>query len=79
MTTLSPIRTRFALLALALGGLTVANLVGVPAITFLGQAALMDVGGDSQTLAAAANHSALNLGNSLGAVLGGTVIAASFG
>jgi DHA1 family inner membrane transport protein len=39
----------------------------------------MDVAGESQTLAAAANHSALNLGNSLGAALGGAVIAAGFG
>ena len=30
-------------------------------------------------MAAAANHSALNLGNSLGAFLGGAVIAAGFG
>jgi DHA1 family inner membrane transport protein len=43
------------------------------------QTRLMDVAGDSQTLAAAANHSALNLGNSLGAYLGGVVIAAGFG
>ena len=43
------------------------------------QTRLMDVAGESQTLAAAANHSALNLGNSLGACLGGAVIAAGFG
>ena len=43
------------------------------------QTRLMDVAGESQTLAAAANHSALNHGNSLGAVLGGAVIAAGFG
>ena len=43
------------------------------------QTRLMDVAGDSQTLAAAANHSALNIGNSLGAYLGGVVIAAKFG
>ena len=43
------------------------------------QARLMDVAGESQTLAAAANHSSLNLGNSLGAFLGGVVIAAGFG
>ena len=43
------------------------------------QTRLMDVAGESQTLAAAVNHSALNLGNSLGAFLGGTVIAAGFG
>ncbi|MDJ0334611.1 MFS transporter [Salinibacterium sp. G-O1] len=43
------------------------------------QTRLMDVAGDSQTLAAAINHSALNLGNSLGAWLGGVTIAAGFG
>lgn len=39
----------------------------------------MDVAHDSQSIAAALNHSALNLGNSLGAFLGGIVIAAGFG
>ena len=43
------------------------------------QTRLMDVAGESQTLAAAVNHSALNIGNSLGAFLGGAVIAAGFG
>lgn len=43
------------------------------------QTRLMDVAGDSQTIAAAVNHSALNLGNSLGAYLGGVVIAAGLG
>ncbi|MCB2413781.1 MFS transporter [Demequina sp. TTPB684] len=43
------------------------------------QTRLMDVAGDSQTLAAAVNHSALNIGNSLGAALGGAVIAAGLG
>jgi DHA1 family inner membrane transport protein len=43
------------------------------------QTRLMDVAGDSQTLAAAANHSALNIGNSLGAYLGGVAITAGFG
>ena len=43
------------------------------------QSRLMDVAGDSQTLAAAANHAALNIGNSLGAYLGGLTIAAGFG
>ncbi|WP_061962084.1 MFS transporter [Demequina flava] len=43
------------------------------------QTRLMDVAGDSQTMAAALNHSALNLGNSLGAILGGAVITAGFG
>ena len=43
------------------------------------QTRLMDVAGDSQTLAAALNHSALNLGNALGAFLGGLVVVAGFG
>ncbi|WP_395639555.1 MFS transporter [Pseudolysinimonas sp.] len=43
------------------------------------QTRLMDVAGESQTLAAAVNHSALNLGNSLGAFVGGAVIAAGWG
>jgi DHA1 family inner membrane transport protein len=43
------------------------------------QTRLMDVAGDSQALAAAINHSALNLGNSLGAYLGGVTIAAGLG
>jgi DHA1 family inner membrane transport protein len=43
------------------------------------QTRLMDVAGESQTLAAAVNHSALNIGNALGAFLGGAVIAAGWG
>lgn len=43
------------------------------------QTRLMDVAGDSQTLAAAINHASLNLGNSLGAALGGVVVAAGLG
>ena len=43
------------------------------------QTRLMDVAGDAQTMAAAVNHSALNLGNSLGAFLGGAAIAAGLG
>ncbi|HET8779965.1 MAG TPA: MFS transporter [Agromyces sp.] len=43
------------------------------------QARLMDVARDSQSIAAALNHSALNIGNSLGAVLGGIAIAAGLG
>ncbi len=43
------------------------------------QTRLMDVAGDSQTLAAALNHAALNVGNSLGAFLGAVVIAAGLG
>lgn len=43
------------------------------------QTRLMDVAGDNQSIAAALNHSALNMGNSLGAFLGGTVIALGWG
>ena len=61
-------------------------LVGLFAVGFAAsalspaiQTRLMDVAGDSQTLAAAVNHSSLNLGNSLGAYIGGVTIAAGFG
>jgi MFS transporter, DHA1 family, inner membrane transport protein len=47
----------------------------IPAMT----ARLMDVSHDGKALAAALNHSALNVGNALGAGLGGLVIAAGFG
>ena len=71
-------------------GLTAASVPGLfISIFFIGafvsaasptiQARLMDVAHDSQSIAAALNHSALNLGNSLGAFLGGIVIAAGFG
>ncbi|WP_243077068.1 MFS transporter [Microbacterium sp. SS28] len=43
------------------------------------QTRLMDVAEDNQSIAAALNHSALNMGNSLGAFLGGTVIALGWG
>lgn len=43
------------------------------------QTRLMDVAGDSQALAAAINHSSLNIGNSLGAYLGGVAIGAGLG
>ncbi|WP_426324326.1 MFS transporter [Microbacterium sp. E-13] len=43
------------------------------------QTRLMDVAQDNQSIAAALNHSALNIGNSLGALLGGVVIAAGWG
>lgn len=43
------------------------------------QIRLMDVAGDAQTVAAALNHSALNLANASGAALGGAVIAAGMG
>jgi len=43
------------------------------------QTRLMDTATDAQTLAAALNHSALNVANALGAWLGGVVIAAGLG
>jgi DHA1 family inner membrane transport protein len=76
-----------SLLFLALTAHSVVGLlVGVFAVGASAQAIapaiqtrLMDVAGESQTIAAAVNHSALNIGNSLGAALGGVVIAAGFG
>jgi len=43
------------------------------------QSRLMEVAGESQVIGAALNHSAMNLGNSVGAYLGGAVIAAGLG
>ncbi|WP_431279817.1 MFS transporter [Leifsonia poae] len=43
------------------------------------QTRLMDVAHDSQSIAAALNHSALNIANAAGAFLGGLTIAAGFG
>lgn len=43
------------------------------------QSRLMSVAGDNQSIAAALNHSALNIGNALGAFLGGLVIAHGLG
>jgi DHA1 family inner membrane transport protein len=43
------------------------------------QLRLMSVAGEAQTLGAAMNHSSLNIGNALGAWLGGLVIAAGWG
>ncbi|WP_413232382.1 MFS transporter [Mycolicibacterium sp. 120266] len=43
------------------------------------QTRLMDVAHDAQTLAAALNHSSLNIANATGAWIGGVVIAAGYG
>ncbi len=43
------------------------------------QTRMMDVAEDNQSIAAALNHSALNIGNALGAFLGGAVIAFGLG
>jgi DHA1 family inner membrane transport protein len=76
-----------ALLLLAFSAQTLAGLlVGVflvggsaAALSPTIQTRLMDVAHDSQSIAAALNHSALNLGNALGAYLGGVVVAAGLG
>ena len=82
----------FGVFSVALAGLalTAQNVIGLLVFLFLvaGAAAalspaiqtrLMDVAGDSQTLAAAVNHASLNIGNSVGAALGGVVVAAGLG
>jgi MFS transporter, DHA1 family, inner membrane transport protein len=43
------------------------------------QTRLMDVAGESQSLAAALNHSAFNVANALGPLLGGMAVAAGWG
>lgn len=53
----------------------VLSQITVPAV----QLRLLDVAGDYQSIGAALNHSALNIGNSVGAAFGGVVIAAGFG
>jgi len=78
------------LLALVAFSLTVQHvvgaMVGIFLISALGsltlpalQTRLMDVAGDAQSLAAAGNHASLNVGNALGALLGGAVLAAGYG
>jgi MFS transporter, DHA1 family, inner membrane transport protein len=82
----------FALLAIALVGLALTGNTFVGALVFLFalgaasgglspgiQTRLINVAGDSQTLAAAVNHASLNIGNSIGAALGGVVVAAGLG
>ncbi|MDL9945904.1 MFS transporter [Gordonia sp. ABSL11-1] len=76
--------------SLALFGLTLQNVWAAMILSFaIGlsgastipalQTRLMDVADDAQTLAAALNHSALNIANAAGAWLGGVVIAAGHG
>lgn len=76
--------------ALAFLDLTVRNPVGLfvgvfaigaatSALAPAMQVRLQDAAPDSRTIAAALNHSSLNIGNALGAALGGAVIAAGFG
>ncbi|AMM22464.1 arabinose ABC transporter permease [Frondihabitans sp. PAMC 28766] len=88
-------RTMFAgfaglLIALAGYALTAHTLPGIFVFAFLLgcagsvispaiQTRLMVVAGDAQVIGAALNHSAFDIGNSLGAYLGGVVIAAGLG
>jgi DHA1 family inner membrane transport protein len=62
----------------ALGGLFLIGAAG-SAIAPALQTRLMDVAHDAQTLAAALNHSALNVANATGAWVGGLVITAGYG
>ncbi|HEY5230172.1 MAG TPA: MFS transporter [Galbitalea sp.] len=84
--------TFFGLTGLGLFGLwmTAHSVIGVLVFLFLIggsiaalspsiQTRLMNVAGDSQTLAAAINHASLNIGNSVGAALGGAAVAAGLG
>jgi DHA1 family inner membrane transport protein len=52
-----------------------ANALVIPSL----QTRLIRISGDAQLIAAALNHSAFNVGNSLGAILGGAAIAAGLG
>jgi len=58
-----------------------AGLIGLTqaALTPAIQTRLIAAAGDAALLGAATNHAAFNVGNSLGAALGGAVIAAGFG
>lgn len=62
-----------AITALFFIGFTVLGLAGTL------QTRLMDIAGDSQSLAASLNHSALNIANALGAFLGGWVLSHHYG
>jgi DHA1 family inner membrane transport protein len=76
-----------ALLLLALTAATPVGLfLGVAAVGFASaalspaiQVRLMDVAHGGPTIAAAVNHSSLNIGNALGAALGGLAIGSGFG
>lgn len=60
-----------------LAGFLVTVIGSVLALGFM--ARLMDAAGHAQTLGAAMSHASLNMGNALGAWLGGVVIAAGYG
>jgi DHA1 family inner membrane transport protein len=90
----SPVRSIYAILLMIAASLAIfafasASPVAVIFASFLVaagvalgpalQTRLMDVAADAQTLAATLNHAALNIGNALGAWLGGVAIAAGGG
>lgn len=62
-------------LILSVMAMTSLSSVMIPAI----QTRLLDVSGDAQTLASALNHASLNIGNTIGAALGGLVISLGYG
>ncbi len=62
------------------GLVTIFLVSGIGAVLVVNlQLRLMEVAGRAQTLGAALNHASLNIGNALGAWLGGLVIAAGWG
>ncbi len=62
------------------GLVTIFLISGIGAVLVVNlQLRLMEVAGEAQTLGAALNHASLNVGNALGAWLGGLVIAAGWG
>lgn len=65
----------------AVAGIINSGVIGLLGSTLVPnlQTRLMDVAGEAQTLAAALNHSALNMANAAGAAVGGAVIAAGYG
>jgi DHA1 family inner membrane transport protein len=80
----------FLIVALVSLAMTASSVIGLlSSLFFVGltsaavaptiQTRLMDIAKDSQSIAAALNHSALNIANSLGAYLGGVTIAAGLG
>lgn len=75
------IMAAFALLSKNIaGGMFATFLIGTSSVLLPSlQVRLMDVAKEAQTLAAAMNHSALNIANAMGAYLGGIAITAGLG
>jgi MFS transporter, DHA1 family, inner membrane transport protein len=86
MIALASIAVLLSVFSLAVAASPAAALVAVLLLGFLPsvlvpmlQTRLMDVGHEGQALAAALNHSTLNIANALGAWLGSVVLAAGLG